>query len=136
MRHTETCNYVTYFTYVIVSPRFIRRLTLARIPISIPPRPYINRNGGNSILACRGGEFFYDSNPLYHMACQLTQFEAYLDLKCGLGEAPFYEEASHSLRFVDINKEKLHTIDLNQGPSSLRTFDLGVAVRLGVTVRY
>lgn len=68
-------------------------------------------------------------------ACQLTEFEAYLDLKCGLGEAPFYEEAPHSLRFVDINQEKLHIIDLNQGPASLHTFDLDVAVRLGVTIR-
>lgn len=65
------------------------------------------------------------------MACELTTCEAYVDLKCGLGEAPFYEEASHSLRWVDINKEQLHTIDLNQGPSSLQTVDLDVAVRLG-----
>lgn len=59
-----------------------------------------------------------------------------MDSKCSLGEAPFYEEASHSLRFVDIDKKKLHTIDLNQGPSSLQTLDLDVAVRLDVTIKY
>lgn len=66
---------------------------------------------------------------------QLTALEAYLDIQCGLGEAPFYEEASHSLRFVDINKKKMHVVDLNQGPSSLQTFDLDVAVRLDWTVQ-
>ncbi|MCJ1464336.1 hypothetical protein MMC07_002949, partial [Pseudocyphellaria aurata] len=45
-------------------------------------------------------------------------------------EAPFYEEVSHSLRFVDIDKKKLHAIDLNQGPSSLQTLDLDVAVSI------
>lgn len=63
------------------------------------------------------------------MACLLIELKAYLDLKCLLGEAPFYEEDSHSLRFVDIDKGKLHRIDLNRGPSSLQTFDLDVAVR-------
>ncbi|KAF2212479.1 hypothetical protein CERZMDRAFT_41533 [Cercospora zeae-maydis SCOH1-5] len=43
---------------------------------------------------------------------------------CGLGEAPFYEASTHSLRFVDIVKEKLHTIDLQQGPSSHQEWDL------------
>ncbi len=52
-----------------------------------------------------------------------------MKLDCGLGEAPFYEKSSHSLRFVDIVKEKLHVIDLNKGPSSLKTFDLEAAVR-------
>ncbi|KAL8730673.1 MAG: hypothetical protein Q9181_004581 [Wetmoreana brouardii] len=50
--------------------------------------------------------------------------EPYLHLHCGLGEAPYYEDASNSLRFVDILKEKLHTVDLKQGPSSHKTIDL------------
>ena len=50
-------------------------------------------------------------------------------MKCGLGEAPFYETDTHCLRFVDIVKEKLHVVDLNKGPSSLKTYDMGTAVR-------
>jgi len=50
-------------------------------------------------------------------------------MKCGLGEAPFYETSTHSLRFVDIVKEKLHVVDLAKGPSSLKSYDLGTPVR-------
>jgi sugar lactone lactonase YvrE len=50
-------------------------------------------------------------------------------MDCGLGEAPFYEEATHHLRFVDIVKKKLHIVDLATGPSSLVTLDLKDAVR-------
>ena len=50
-------------------------------------------------------------------------------MKCGLGEAPFYEESTHTLRFVDIVKEKLHFVDLTKGPSSLQSYDLGTPVR-------
>ncbi|KAL9098300.1 MAG: hypothetical protein Q9163_006019 [Psora crenata] len=49
-------------------------------------------------------------------------------MPCGLGEAPFYEKATHTLRFFDIVKEKLHVIDLQKGPSSLQSFDLGTPV--------
>ncbi len=52
-----------------------------------------------------------------------------MKIDCGLGEAPFYEKSSHSLRFVDIVKDKVHVIDLNEGPSSLKSFDVE-AVRL------
>ena len=50
-------------------------------------------------------------------------------MKCGLGEAPFYENNTKSLRFVDIVKEKLHIVDLVEGPSSLKSYDLGTPVR-------
>ncbi|MCJ1436120.1 hypothetical protein MMC27_005498 [Xylographa pallens] len=60
-----------------------------------------------------------------------TVTEPYIPLDCGLGEAPFYEEASHHLRFVDIVKKKLHVVDLNSGPSSLITLDLQDSV--GIT---
>ena len=50
--------------------------------------------------------------------------EPYLDLNCGLGEAPFWEESRDSLRFVDIVKKKLHTVDLSKGPSSHKELDL------------
>ncbi|KAL8730856.1 MAG: hypothetical protein Q9166_003783 [cf. Caloplaca sp. 2 TL-2023] len=54
--------------------------------------------------------------------------EPYLHLHCGLGEAPYYEESSHTLRFVDIVNEKLHTVDLKQGPSSHKIIDLDAAI--------
>lgn len=50
-------------------------------------------------------------------------------MSCGLGEAPYYESGRHTLRFVDIVKEKLHIVDLSKGPSSLESFDLGTPVR-------
>lgn len=50
-------------------------------------------------------------------------------MKCGLGEAPFYETKTGCLRFVDIVKEKLHVVDLKEGPSSLQSFGLGTPVR-------
>ncbi|CAK7275126.1 rRNA-processing protein cgr1 [Sporothrix epigloea] len=50
--------------------------------------------------------------------------EPYLDIHCLLGEGPFYEKGTHSLRFVDIQKHHLHTIDLATGPSSLKTLQL------------
>ncbi|OTB08585.1 hypothetical protein M426DRAFT_316599 [Hypoxylon sp. CI-4A] len=40
--------------------------------------------------------------------------EPYVHLHCGLGEGPYYEAATHSLRFVDIKKKRVHTVvDLN-----------------------
>ncbi|KAF2771165.1 hypothetical protein EJ03DRAFT_359520 [Teratosphaeria nubilosa] len=50
--------------------------------------------------------------------------EPYLDLQCGLGEAPFWEKSHNSLRFVDIVKKKVHFVDLTKGPSSHRQLDL------------
>lgn len=50
--------------------------------------------------------------------------EPYLDLHCLLGEGPFYEEETHSLRFVDIRRKQIHTVDLAAGPSSLHTLEL------------
>ncbi|KAL8816630.1 MAG: hypothetical protein Q9223_004389 [Gallowayella weberi] len=50
--------------------------------------------------------------------------EPYLHLHCGLGEAPYYEESSQTLRFVDIVKEKIHTVNLKQGPSSHKVIDV------------
>lgn len=54
--------------------------------------------------------------------------QPYLKIDCGLGEAPFWEKSSHHLRFVDIVKQKLHVINLDKGPSSLKSFDLDVPV--------
>jgi sugar lactone lactonase YvrE len=57
--------------------------------------------------------------------------EPYLNLHCGLGEGPYYERASNSLRFVDIKKRRLHTVDLSQGPDSVTTVEIDGPV--GVT---
>lgn len=57
--------------------------------------------------------------------------EPYVDLHCLLGEGPFYEEATHSVRFVDIRKNQLHTVDLAAGPGSLHTLQLDT--RISVT---
>ncbi|KAH7037981.1 uncharacterized protein B0I36DRAFT_315216 [Microdochium trichocladiopsis] len=55
---------------------------------------------------------------------QWTITEPYLNLHCGLGEGPFYEKASNTLRFVDIKKKRLHTVDLAKGPESVTTLQL------------
>lgn len=55
--------------------------------------------------------------------------QPYIEMKCGLGEAPFYESDTGCLRFVDIVKEKLHIVDVDKGPSSLKTYDMGTPVR-------
>ena len=60
-----------------------------------------------------------------------TVTEPYLDLHCALGEGPYYEEATNRLRFVDIIKKHLHTVDLSIGPKSLKTLQLDMPV--GVT---
>lgn len=60
-----------------------------------------------------------------------TVTEPYVNPHCGLGEAPFYEPSTNTLRFVDIKKKRLHTINLRVGPSSLTTLQLDIPV--GVT---
>ncbi|KAK3217419.1 hypothetical protein GRF29_1g3011553 [Pseudopithomyces chartarum] len=44
--------------------------------------------------------------------------EPWLKLHCALGEAPFWEESTNTLRFVDVEKQELHHVSLAQGPSS------------------
>jgi sugar lactone lactonase YvrE len=60
-----------------------------------------------------------------------TITEPYLDLHCALGEGPYYEPAANQIRFVDIKKCRLHSLDVSVGPSSLRTIQLDIP--LGVT---
>ncbi|KAI1378228.1 SMP-30/Gluconolaconase/LRE-like region-domain-containing protein [Hypoxylon crocopeplum] len=46
--------------------------------------------------------------------------EPYLHLHCGLGEGPYYEAATHSLRFVDIKKKRVHVVhDLDSAKPDL-----------------
>ncbi|RPA97393.1 regucalcin like protein [Choiromyces venosus 120613-1] len=53
----------------------------------------------------KASEWIYTSGP-------------YLPLKCQLGEGPFYEEGTGELRFVDIIKKEIHSVNLKEGPSS------------------
>ena len=49
-------------------------------------------------------------------------------MHCGLGEGPFYEKETNSVRFVDIKKKRVHTVGLDAGFSSLKTVQLDVPV--------
>ncbi|KAK4178448.1 hypothetical protein QBC36DRAFT_299350 [Triangularia setosa] len=51
----------------------------------------------------------------------------YLNLHCGLGEGPYYEPATQTLRFVDIKNRKLHTVSVND-PSDLTTLSFNEPV--------
>jgi sugar lactone lactonase YvrE len=63
-----------------------------------------------------------------------TVTEPYLNIHCSLGEGPYYEAERNTLRFVDIKKHRLHTVDLGIGPTSLKTlqFDMPVGVTADV----
>jgi len=54
--------------------------------------------------------------------------EPYLDLHCLLGEGPYFERETNTLRFVDIKQKRIHTVALSEGPGSLRTIQLDVPV--------
>jgi sugar lactone lactonase YvrE len=54
--------------------------------------------------------------------------EPYLNLHCELGEGPYYEKATNTLRFVDIKKKQVHTVSLAGGPGSVKTLQLDVPV--------
>lgn len=54
--------------------------------------------------------------------------QPFLNIGCGLGEAPFWEESTNTLRFVDIVKEKVHIVDLNKGASSHVEVPLDISI--------
>lgn len=54
--------------------------------------------------------------------------EPWLKTTCGLGEAPFWDQGTNTLRFFDIIKKQMHTVDLNEGPSSHKTVDLPISI--------
>ncbi|KAI0834942.1 SMP-30/Gluconolaconase/LRE-like region-domain-containing protein [Hypoxylon sp. FL0890] len=56
--------------------------------------------------------------------------EPFLHLHCGLGEGPYYEAATHSLRFVDIKKKRVHIVDLKDPTpeSAVETIQLDAPV--------
>jgi len=61
--------------------------------------------------------------------------EPYINLHCLLGEGPFYEKETRSLRFVDIRKKQIHFLSLDAGPSSLDTLQLDVPVSVTADVQ-
>lgn len=60
-----------------------------------------------------------------------TVEEPYLNIHCKLGEGPYYEKATNTLRFVDIFNHRVHTVSLAEGPESVKTLQLDSPV--GVT---
>jgi hypothetical protein len=59
---------------------------------------------------------------------QIKVTEPWLKTSCGLGEAPFWDKKSNTLRFLDIVKKQLHVVNLNEGPSSHKTIDLPFSI--------
>ncbi|KAK0646003.1 regucalcin [Cercophora newfieldiana] len=59
----------------------------------------------------------------------------YVDLHCALGEGPYFEKATNTLRFVDIKKKQVHTVSLSEGPDSLRTVQLDVPVTVTANIQ-
>jgi sugar lactone lactonase YvrE len=50
----------------------------------------------------------------------------WLETHCELGEGPFYEAETNTVRFVDIKKKRVHTASVTEGQSSLTTLQLDV----------
>lgn len=55
---------------------------------------------------------------------QVWTADTFAEPHCKLGEGPFYERETNTLRFVDIIQRRVHTLDLAAGPSSLTTLQL------------
>ncbi|KAH7329379.1 hypothetical protein B0I35DRAFT_473988 [Stachybotrys elegans] len=52
----------------------------------------------------------------------------WIHINSSLGEGPFFEKATNTVRFVDIPQKKLHTVSLTEGVSSLHTLEFDVPV--------
>ncbi|KAK4140344.1 uncharacterized protein C8A04DRAFT_32160 [Dichotomopilus funicola] len=66
---------------------------------------------------------------------QWSVSEPYLETHCSLGEGPYYEPGTNTLRFVDIIKQRLHTVSLTEGPSSLKTLQFSEAITVTADIR-
>ncbi|KAK7402911.1 rRNA-processing protein cgr1 [Neonectria punicea] len=55
-----------------------------------------------------------------------TVDKPWLDIRCTLGEGPFYEKKTNTVRFVDIKKKQLHRVSVAEGSPSLTTLQLDV----------
>ena len=60
--------------------------------------------------------------------------EPWLDTHCSLGEGPFFEQQTNSVRFVDIQQKRLHSASLNEGIASLKTIQLDVPVTVTANI--
>lgn len=59
---------------------------------------------------------------------QYTIEKPWLELDCGLGEAPYWERSRNSLRFVDIVKKHIYFVDLEAGRSTLQKHELDFSI--------
>lgn len=48
----------------------------------------------------------------------LTTAQPYIETHCSLGEGPYWEEETNTVRFLDVEKQELHRVDIGKGPSS------------------
>jgi sugar lactone lactonase YvrE len=61
--------------------------------------------------------------------------EPYVDLHCALGEGPYFEKETNTLRFADIKKKQIHTVSLSEGNDSLKTIQLDVPVTVTANIQ-
>lgn len=54
--------------------------------------------------------------------------QPWIETECSLGEAPYWEEETNSLRFFDIERQRVHSVDLNTGPSSHKFHELDTSI--------
>jgi len=47
--------------------------------------------------------------------------QPWLDTHCALGEGPFWEEDTNTIRFLDVEMQKVFRVHVKAGPSSLTT---------------
>lgn len=64
-----------------------------------------------------------------------TVSEPWLHTQCLLGEASFWDQESNTLRFVDIERKEIHTVDLDQGVSSHKVTQLSIAVTTTANIK-
>lgn len=60
--------------------------------------------------------------------------EPYLNLHSKLGEGPYFEKATNSLRWVDIINQRVHSVSLTEGPGSVKTIQLDTPVTVTADV--
>lgn len=78
------------------------------------------------------GKRVYRSSELIkiHQMSTFQEWESkqpWLDIRCSLGEGPFFDEESGTVRFLDIKQKRIHQASLKDGISSLETIQLDVA---------
>ncbi|KAK3313834.1 hypothetical protein B0H66DRAFT_363354 [Apodospora peruviana] len=60
--------------------------------------------------------------------------EPFLDMHCHLGEGPYFEKATNTLRFVDIKQKRIHTVSLSDTDKKVETLQLDVPVTVTANV--